>query len=412
MFSSGIIAPWVMMLFAYHLANHWLKVSRNPRRFQTLPSPFQYFLTMNFINNSTPFSVLRFLMYAFKTSPSDRQPLSMVNRRPSRARLSPILMLGLGSLLIVLTFTWSIKVIDVILHQQIVTVLQDITEPKDDFKANAMVNQECDEPIWNPCGVLNRTRQASQGGANISSEFQVYQATPSSKGSMSFMGPALPDATISFNSSHTYTAGTICEAFHPSCGSPEILTQVCTPGTLPPHGIGPWNDIVYNHGFNTTSWRERLQNFITVHGNVLGANERPTSNGANINPFTIATYGCFENYANIMWDDKNQSFYTPFLNRWAWDQGQIGLGRPYIMCSILICNTTVYDAQYNLNGGKLQLIDSSLTLANASATLAISGSVPYMGPNDTDYYAYAPRFLDEQLQVDLTAAGNQYGNDR
>ncbi|KAH9818067.1 hypothetical protein DFH28DRAFT_139028 [Melampsora americana] len=212
----GIIAPWVMMLFAYHLANHWLERSRTPHRFQTLPSPFQYFLTMDFINNSTPFSVLRFLIYALKPSASDRRRLSFVNRRPSRASLSPILLLGLSGLLIVLTFTWSIKVIDVVLHKQIITVVQNISEFKDDFKANAMIAKGCEDPIFNICGVLNRTLRASQGGANTSSEFQVYEAAPSSKGRISFMGPALPDSTISFNSSHTYAAGTVCEAIHPS----------------------------------------------------------------------------------------------------------------------------------------------------------------------------------------------------
>lgn len=405
----GIIAPWVMMLFAYHLANHWLKVSRTPHGFQTLPSPFQYFLTMDFINNSTPFSVLRFLIYALKPSPSDRQRLSFINRRPSRARLSPILLLGLVGLLIVLTFTWSIKVIDVILHDQIVTVVQNISEFKDNFKANAMINKGCEDPILNTCGVLNRTLRASQGGANTSSEFQVYQASPSSKGSMSFMSPTLPDSTISFNSSHTYAAGTVCEAFHPSCVVRDMAIQVCTPGTPPPHGIGPWNELVYGSGFNTTTWKQRLQSFITVHGNVSGANKFPLSNGANINPFTIATFGCFQNYANIIWDDRNQSFHTPLINWWSYGQGIHN--KPYIMCSILICNTTVYDAQYNLTRGKLELIDNSLTLANASATLAISGSVAYLGTDDTDFYQYAPRFLDDQLQVDLTAAGNQYGND-
>ncbi|KAH9818076.1 hypothetical protein DFH28DRAFT_1081107 [Melampsora americana] len=389
----GIIAPWVMMLFAYHLANHWLERSRTPHRFQTLPSPFQYFLTMDFINNSTPFSVLRFLIYALKPSASDRRRLSFVNRRPSRASLSPILLLGLSGLLIVLTFTWSIKVIDVVLHKQIITVVQNISEFKDDFKANAMIAKGCEDPIFNIC--------ASQGGANTSSEFQVYEATPSSKGRISFMGPALPDPTISFNSSHTYAAGTVCEAIHPSCQVLNMAIQVCSPGIPPSHGIGPWNELVYDKGFNTTAWKQRLQSFITVHGNVSGANRAPLTNGANINPFTIATFGCFQNYANIVWDDRNQSFHTPFINWWSYE----------IMCSILICNTTVYDAQYNLTRGKLELSDNSLTLANASATLAVSGSVAYLGTGDTDFYQYAPRFSDDQLQGDLTIAGNQYGND-
>ncbi|EGG12028.1 uncharacterized protein MELLADRAFT_89223 [Melampsora larici-populina 98AG31] len=408
--SCGIIAPWVMMLFAYHLANHWLKVSRTPHGFQKLPSPFQYFLTMAFINNSTPFSVLRFLIYALKPSPSNRQRLSFTKRRTSRASLSPILLLGFVGLLIVLTFTWSIKVIDVILHDQIVTVVQNITEKDNStFRANAMIEKGCEDPIFNTCGVLNRTLRASQGGANTSSELQVYQATPLSESRMSFMGPALPDSTISFNSSHTYAAGTVCEAFHPFCKVHDMAIQNCTPGTPPPHGIGRWNMLLYGNGFNTTIWKQRLQVFITEHGNVSGANKKPLTNGANINPFTIATFGCFHNYANITWDDNNQSYPTPFFNWWSLGQGI--KNKPYMMCTILICNTTVYDAQYNLTGGKLVLIDNSLTLANASATLAISGSVAYLGTADTDYYQYAPRFLDDQLQVDLTAAGNQYGED-
>lgn len=84
--------------------------------------------------------------------------------------------------------------------------------------------------------------------------------------------------------------------------------------------------------------------------------------------------------------------------------------KPYPMCSILICNTTVYDAQDRLENGELSLLNDTFTIANASATLAISGAAVYLGTADTDLYQYAPRFLEDHLQSDLTDARNRFGD--
>lgn len=76
-----------------------------------------------------------------------------------------------------------------------------------------------------------------------------------------------------------------------------------------------------------------------------------------------------------------------------------------------ICTTTVYDANYTLqNNGTLSLDTSSFVLANASATIAVSSSGMYLGRNETRDYGWGPRFIDEQIQTDLSIAGNTYGN--
>ncbi|KAG0141953.1 hypothetical protein CROQUDRAFT_663147 [Cronartium quercuum f. sp. fusiforme G11] len=409
----GMIAPLVMMLLGFHLAHYWLRASQNLQQFNTLPSPFQYFLTMNFISNSSLFSILQFFWYASK--PKSFQPrLPSLLRRKSRANLSPILIFALVGLLIVLGFSWAIKILDISLHDQIIAVVQNVTRPELNFKANAEIVKGCEDPVFNTCGVLNRTSRASAGGANTSEEFNVYEISDRSLGNMAFMGPVQPDLTITVKSAHTYVAGTICEAFHPVCDvspAPNYLIQACGPAGKAPHGIGPWNAIVYKSGFNTSTWRQRLQTFITVSGNIWNrtGSAAALKNGANINPFTTATFGCFSNFQNIVWNDTNTTFHTPLINWWSYGQGIPN--QPYIMCSILLCNTSVYDAQYTLSQGRIEVLNQTINLANSSATLAISGSAVFLGTDDTDYYQYAPRFLDDQLQVDLTSAGNRFGND-
>lgn len=398
-----------MALLAYHLAYHWLRASETPSKLQKLPTPFQYFLTMDFINNSGPFSLLRFLRYAIKpTSGVDHHLRSALNPT-HRASLSPTFIGSLAGFLIVISLVWAVQIVDVILHDQIISVTQNITYPLHNFNASAAIVNGCEDPVFNTCGVLNRTLPASSGGANESQAFRVYQTPDRSRGSMAFIGPAEPSARVHMASSHTYAAGTVCEAFHPSCNVQDMLIRTCVPATQPSHGIGPWNSLVYRSGFNTTVWRQRLQSFITVNGNISGSNGSPLKNGANINPFTIATFGCFQNFASIEWNDTDVNYHTPLINWWTYGQGISN--KPYTMCSILICNTTVYEAQYSLTEGQLNLLNDTFTLANASVALAISGAAVHLGTDDTDYYQYAPRFLEDQLQVDLTNAGNRFGND-
>ncbi len=84
--------------------------------------------------------------------------------------------------------------------------------------------------------------------------------------------------------------------------------------------------------------------------------------------------------------------------------------QPYILCSISLCNTTVYDAKYTVDQGTLTLDNSSFSLANATAAVAVSGAGMLLGSGDTYFYQWGPRFIDDQMQVDLSNAGNTYGN--
>lgn len=53
---------------------------------------------------------------------------------------------------------------------------------------------------------------------------------------------------------------------------------------------------------------------------------------------------------------------------------------------------------------------SSFSLANASAAIAVSSAGLYIGVNDTNFYQWGARFLDDQIQMDLSSAGNTFGN--
>lgn len=117
-----------------------------------------------------------------------------------------------------------------------------------------------------------------------------------------------------------------------------------------------------------------------------------------------------QDFSNIFYNDTdNVGLTSPFLNWWSYGPGI--KTTPYLLCSISLCNTTVYDATYNLERGVISLANDSFRLADPATTLAISYSNVFLGAGDTTTYMYAPRFLDDQLQSDLTNAGNQFGND-
>lgn len=288
-----------MSLLAYHLAHHWLRASDLPSKLKKLPTPFQYFLTMDFINYSTPFSLLRSLGYAIQPSSAfnDQQRSSL-----HRATLSWMLISSFSGFLIIMSLIWSIQVMDVILHNQILFVQQDITVPLNDFKAAATMVKGCEDPIFNTCGVLNRSVRASTAGANMSEDFRVYETRDRSRGSMAFMGPTEPLVRLKIDSAHTYATGTVCEAFHPHCIVKHQRILNCL-AIQSPHGIGQWNQLVYNAGFNTTFWERRLQSFIPFHGHMPDPNLKPLTNGATLNPFTTVSFGCFPNYTNIEYNN-------------------------------------------------------------------------------------------------------------
>ena len=214
------------------------------------------------------------------------------------------------------------------------------------------------------------------------------------------------------------------------CSIQNEVIQVCRPTNMTSVDVGDWNRLVFTAGFNVTSWQTRLQLFLTFKGNLTAPDSKPPyplSNAASVNPFTTAQFGCFNDFSDIQYRDKNYSFSTPFINWWScvcqlswniitdlnaifWTDGAGRQNRPYILCSISICNTTVYDAQYNINHGSILIDNSSFILANASAAVAVSGAGMFLGTADTNSYQYGSQFIDDQIQLDLLLARNTYGN--
>ena len=227
----------------------------------------------------------------------------------------------------ILTLDVAIRVIDVVLHSQIVSTI--MVTPSDShvtISARAVIKEGCEDPIVNVCGVMNRTGVASLGGLNQSDLFRVYEHGSEDlerKDSLAFIGPVDPPSNLVFEAD-TLVASTHCEIYHPECFVQDESPRVCGP-TLSNNAsdvpaLGEWNKIAWSSGFNTTTWQMRLQAYLTVKGNLTAPGASPPyalSSGSNANPFTTASFGCFPDYGNIPYSDTNRSFTTPFINWWT-----------------------------------------------------------------------------------------------
>ncbi|KAF8507733.1 hypothetical protein JB92DRAFT_3083990 [Gautieria morchelliformis] len=408
----GVISPLVMCLFAYQLGHLWLKASHS--RPANLPTPFQYHLTLELVSLVSPISIVRFLSYYLWRSWQDPQvafqPRASLR---TRTRITPLLTMAVLGATIILTFSWAIKIVDVVLHDQIVSTILFVNGSTTTYPANASIRADCLDTVINRCDVINRTQEASLGGLNQSASFRVYEhgaEDPARSKSIAYIGPvSLGSNTGVELSAHTYVAATECQVYRPRCAVNLQTISICIPSNM---GDTDRNQFMSKTGgFNVTTWQMRLQSFLTDKGNLTVPGAKPPyslSNAASVNPFTTAQWGCFNDYSNIQYNNTNYSFSTPFINWWTYGAGIPN--RPFILCSISVCNTTVYDAQYNLSNGSIALDNSSFTLANASAAVAVSGSGMFLGTNDTNYYQWGSRFLDDQIQLDLSSAGNTYGN--
>lgn len=347
---------------------------------------------MDLISNASFMALGRFAIHFLRK-------LYKQSTKPSRSsRMIPwsltLAALGLG---LITSLSVGIKIIDIVLHKQIQSTLMPVDSMRRGFKARATVSSACGDGSDNTCQVLNRSNVASLGGRNLSSEFRVYEAADQKHGSMAYIGPAQPDAGISVTS-QTVVAATSCAVYHPSCFVQDMVIQGCSAANAD-------RGRLYT-GFNTTRWEMRIQMDLENQGTLKHGG--PLTNGGNTNPLTIVSFGCFKDYTGILYSDTDVNFKPPFINWWTYGQG-IG-NKPYILCSISECNTTVYDAEYAVSNGSISLNTDSLTLANASTILAVSGAATHIG-TDTDFYRYSSRYLDDSVQLDLEEAGNQFGND-
>lgn len=132
--------------------------------------------------------------------------------------------------------------------------------------------------------------------------------------------------------------------------------------------------------------------------------------GTGSNPFSSTGFMCFNDYSDIQYSDTDQTYDPPFVNWWM-----LGTGiqnQPYILCFTFVCQTCVYDGHYTIFNGSISLDRENLKLANQSTTLAVSSVLPWMGPPpfETSGYQFTQRYIDEQLQVVVSTAGNLHGN--
>jgi hypothetical protein len=387
-----------MILLAYHLGHLWIRVKEHNGE-RHLPTPYQYLLTMSLVNSPRPKAIFDSLRYVFTS-------------RSKRKSLAPVFLLAFGSALLVVALTWSIKGLDLVLHDRITSTLlwSDALYPS--FRSSVFMRPECMDPDVAHCPVANRTTDAQIGGLNQSDVFHVYpqmDLTNSSVGRLAFIAPAVISGNDSIAGAHTYAAGMICQAYRPSCLFQKGIPQSCGPD----HSYGLVTYPVYNNSLNFPVFTSRaaMQIFLVHQGNAT-QDLNIILNGANTNPLNFASWGCFSNYAHIRSDNTlTAPFQSPFM---SWTQWQLTK-----LCTITLCNTTIYDATYSAADGNFTIDVQSLQVANKSTTLALSGGAAVLTPimpgiNVTDgpanYYQDANNYMDEMLQVDLSSAGNVYGN--
>ncbi|KAF8507728.1 hypothetical protein JB92DRAFT_3121549 [Gautieria morchelliformis] len=228
----GVISPLVMCLFAYQLGHLWLKASHS--RPANLPTPFQYHLTLELVSLVSPISIVRFLSYCLWRSVQDPQvPFQPRTSLRTRTRITPLLMVAVLGATIILTFSWAIKIVDVALHDQIVSTILFVNGSTTTYPANASIRADCLDAVINRCDVINRTQEASLGGLNQSASFRVYEhgaEDPARSKSVAYIGPAsLKSSTGVKLSAHTYVAATECQSFYSTAGVPMMVAARIVP---------------------------------------------------------------------------------------------------------------------------------------------------------------------------------------
>lgn len=335
---------------------------------------------------------VRFLIYTFGRLP---------NKRSSRRRepITRMLAITAAVLFFLIGLSVALKVVDVVLHDQIISTVL-LRNESSTINGAAFVSSECDDlSIW-ACPVLNRTSQASAGSRNDSSNFAVYEVpynAAHANRSIAYAGIPLTDPSLSATG-QTIAVGTKCALHRPVCQVENESVFYCQ-GYDDPTGIT----------YNTTVWDNRPEIFLTTAPNTTGSGWG--SMGMSSNPFGSVGFICFNDYSDINYSDTDIFFETPYVNWWMIGKG-IG-AQPYILCFTFTCTTWVYDGAYSIYNRSTSLHHDELTLANGSAALAVSGALAWMNepPIETSLYQYTQRYIDDQLQVEVAAAGNLYGND-
>lgn len=123
---------------------------------------------------------------------------------------------------------------------------------------------------------------------------------------------------------HTYAVSTECQVYRPTCQlDNDKQINTCWPLYNFNNSeviLDAWNRSVWNTGFLVSTWKTRLQTMLALKGDLVASDQSNgefLSNGANLNPFTTMSFGCFSDYGFIPFNNTNISSETPFINWWT-----------------------------------------------------------------------------------------------
>jgi hypothetical protein len=246
-----ICLPLVMSSAAYHIADAWIKRSRDPIR-RDLPTPYQYTLLLSIFTGANIFSAWNTLKYFFRSPIKGTQARPDAKRSASRGQTSYPLEISFATLFITLIIAYAIVAIDFSLHDLSSVVLL----PKNSINVNPksalygrVLKDECLEPNLEsglPCTIRYDWGTGVEANTNYiigyqevlkillgSSTVNRVVSIPYEDSDVAALVPA-SDATLPDSS---YTANTIglqaqCVSTMNSCGFDEdgTLSTVLSEG--------------------------------------------------------------------------------------------------------------------------------------------------------------------------------------
>ncbi|KAF8313415.1 hypothetical protein DL93DRAFT_2167837 [Clavulina sp. PMI_390] len=404
-----------MSLVAFHVGHLWLRASRSREKAAGLPSPYQYFLISDMLSRASIVSMGNFLYYAI----AHRVSKVSSPRRRVRDAITPMLSITAGASFAFLSLSIAIRILDFFLHGGIVSTViwQNNTAI---VNATIRLSDSCNANT--ACPASGDLFTASAGGRNASDNFGVY-GSPILQNStnyqangmaLAFLGPSTTEVSVA---SHTIAVGTACEILRPSC-------MVTTGSVVSCSGLQDPNGVVYD----TTVMQNNPEIVLLTPWSENSQAPSAAQLGTTMNPFVHAGFMCFPAYSDLPHDEtfsddpnvRDIDGSTVIFLDWFRIQSLRSNANatasplPRTLCFTYTCQTSVFEANYVVSEGSINLIRETMVLTNDSSSLAVSRTLAPFGnpPNLTaTNYANSPRYLDNQLQVDIELIANTYGND-
>lgn len=360
------------------------------------------------VTHASPWSLITFTNYLFWRNPTPTRHTPSIRRRWVREPITSLLLITASGLVLILVLSLGIKGIDIFLHDGIVSTVI-ARNSSISINGRTTVAQGCEELSFSGCAVVSRSTEASDGGRNASANLAVYEVPydPVTK-SVAFVGPVVSDASITAVGP-TVAVATNCSISSVLCDTGEQVNSCKS------------NDSIYDVNFYTENYAMRLQLLLASEQNLTGEIGEDWSSGTSRNPLNVVGFVSFTDLANVTYsiDYSHPDPEHPYVSWWSLIDFPIP--NPDTLAFAFDCEISVHDAVYTLSDGVVNLRENKISLANASTTLAVSsplvwlGSVPLRSATSgtsfmTREYLYTSRYIDEQVQVDITTAGNIYGN--